>query len=891
MSQDNNGFSIDTELNTDGIKKGAQEINRTMEKVADDTKKSLNTVGDSQELDKATQSAGKLADEMQRVAEAKESMQYVSDISPQDYIEAYENLDKTRKKTQEEIDALVEARIQAQGLSDDLQGGNTQIDTTGAIDLSQLDTSAIDDYVEQLQSVPALWSNIKYNILEALTPIHNAIAEHERLANTVALVVETFKGANIGKAVLTGIGTAAKIAVGSVVTLAEAVGKLAINGAKAVGGAVINGIKKMGVNALDAAKNVLTLHRSNNKLTGGFKKGFWTILKYGIGIRSLYILFRKLRQAAKEGFSNLAKEDSKTNASISALSSSLATLKNALATAFAPIVNIIAPILTGFVNQLVSVANAIGSVMAKLTGASTFQKAIAVQKDYTKSLDKTSKAAKGQTLSIDELNQSVSDSSESGGGGAQDMFEETAVDEQSSKFADRLKDMWANADFTDLGKIFGDKIAKGLDAIKWDSIKQTAGKIGKSVATFINGAVEFPELGYKVGNAIAQAFNTALELSYNFVHNLHWDSLGKFIGDAINGGVQNFDVKKLATTISEGLKGIMDMWTNALKTVDWQGLGNKIADFFKEIDYKGIAESFFTLLGTALASAVEFVWGFIEDAVKNIKEYFKKYIDEYIAKTGDDNLGHAIIVGIFNGIIDALKNIASWVKNHIFDPFITAFKDTFKIHSPSRVMFEMGGYIVDGLFNGIRNIWDKTKEIFVGFKDKVCETITTMKDTVIDIFHALKQGIKTPVNAILSIIEGFCNGIVKGINKVIDALNGLHIDVPDWVTDKFGISSFGFSIPTLSEVSLPRLATGTVVPRQSKEFAAILGDNNRETEVVSPLSTIEDAVANVLEPYLEKLINNTEKLIDKDTSVKIGDREIAKANNRGQKLLGYNLAT
>ena len=42
------------------------------------------------------------------------------------------------------------------------------------------------------------------------------------------------------------------------------------------------------------------------------------------------------------------------------------------------------------------------------------------------------------------------------------------------------------------------------------------------------------------------------------------------------------------------------------------------------------------------------------------------------------------------------------------------------------------------------------------------------------------------------------------------------------------------------------LFTGTVVPRQAGEFAAILGDNHRETEVVSPLSTIKQALAEAL---------------------------------------------
>lgn len=45
---------------------------------------------------------------------------------------------------------------------------------------------------------------------------------------------------------------------------------------------------------------------------------------------------------------------------------------------------------------------------------------------------------------------------------------------------------------------------------------------------------------------------------------------------------------------------------------------------------------------------------------------------------------------------------------------------------------------------------------------------------------------------------------------------------------------------------MPRLATGTVVPPRAGEFAAILGDNKRETEVVSPLSTIKQALKEAL---------------------------------------------
>ena len=94
----------------------------------------------------------------------------------------------------------------------------------------------------------------------------------------------------------------------------------------------------------------------------------------------------------------------------------------------------------------------------------------------------------------------------------------------------------------------------------------------------------------------------------------------------------------------------------------------------------------------------------------------------------------------------------------------------------------------------------------------------------------MKNVFKGILNVIIDIAEG-------SINRIIGALNAISFDIPDFVPG-IGGKHIGFSI---TPVSLPRLATGTVVPRQSREFAAILGDNNRETEVVSPLSTMKQA--------------------------------------------------
>lgn len=154
------------------------------------------------------------------------------------------------------------------------------------------------------------------------------------------------------------------------------------------------------------------------------KSGLKSQLKYGFGIRSLYVLFNKMRAAMKEGFENLAQYSTEVNASISSMSSALATLKNALAVAFAPIVNLVAPYISYFINLMVSAANAVGRFFAALTGKSIATQAVGVTKDFAKSVAGAGGAAKKANKELNkwiaswhEVNNMTSNDSDSGGGG------------------------------------------------------------------------------------------------------------------------------------------------------------------------------------------------------------------------------------------------------------------------------------------------------------------------------------------------------------------------------------------------------------------------------------------------------------------------------------------
>lgn len=114
---------------------------------------------------------------------------------------------------------------------------------------------------------------------------------------------------------------------------------------------------------------------------------------------------------------------------------------------------------------------------------------------------------------------------------------------------------------------------------------------------------------------------------------------------------------------------------------------------------------------------------------------------------------------------------------------------------------------------------------------------TTVLDPIINFFRNF-------VNGILAFVEGVVNGAINGINAVINAINRIHFDIPDWVP-VIGGKSFGFNIPTVAQVALPRLADGAVL-RPNQPFAAIVGDQKHGTNVETPLGVIQDALRAVM---------------------------------------------
>ena len=309
------------------------------------------------------------------------------------------------------------------------------------------------------------------------------------------------------------------------------------------------------------------------------------------------------------------------------------------------------------------------------------------------------------------------------------------------------------------------------------------------------------------------------------------------------------DISPLKQAI-ENAKQIISSW---LSKLNLEPLKNSFKNFLTSLNpvISGISKAIVWLLENALLPLAKFT---IEDALPAFFDLLAKAIDTVVAvleviKPSLEYLWTNIIaplaqflgemvIEVINIIIETLNDFILMLQEHSEQinniiMFVLKALELAKIAVQTRIQFFIGilkpflktvvniaGHIIDALSGVI----DFLTGVFTGNWEKAWEGIK-------EVFRGIW-------NVIIDLLEGFINMIIGGLNKI-------NVSVPDWVPE-IGGKSFGFN---LEPISIPRLATGTVVPRQSREFAAILGDNNRETEVVSPLSTMKQAMIEALSEY------------------------------------------
>lgn len=582
--------------------------------------------------------------------------------------------------------------------------------------------------------------------------------------------------------------------------------------------------------------------------------------------------------------------------------------------------------------------------------------------------------------SSSDSNSGIADTS--GGLSPSDMFETESIPSKIKGIADMIKQAWKNADFTEIGAMVGNKLNAALNSIPWDKIKNTCNKIAKSVATFLNGFLEtvdwklvgntlaqgintafgmantfaenfhWDSLGKAIGNGIngalggldwnliqetvrniatgitdtlnsfiqttdwalvGQSFgngiNTILDFFHTAINNFDWMGAGTALADFVNNAVNTIDFVNLGQTISDGIKGVFDFGIAAIEGIDWWTIGEKVRDGLAAIDWNGIADGFFELIGAAFGGLSAFFGGLLSDAVSGAQKYFQKKIEE---------CGGNVVKGIFKGIKDAIVGIAEWIKDHIFTPFMKGFRAAFGIHSPSTVMTEQGGYIIDGLLKGVKDNISKFLNYIKEIPGKVLKAIGNIKNKVLqkgsDIVSGLKDGFTEKVSTFTSVLGTLPETIRNAIPNLFDVgssiiqnfangFSSVHIPMPhigwDWTGGSIRIGNFSFSLPRFNlqwyaKGGFPEMGQLFIANEAGPEMVGKMGSRN----AVANNNQIVDGIKNgVFEAVLDAFNasgilerDDSEKEVTLEFTLKADSETLYKVVRKGKKKYDYRFA-
>lgn len=574
----------------------------------------------------------------------------------------------------------------------------------------------------------------------------------------------------------------------------------------------VKGLKSLVSNVTKGAAAMLGLSLRANKTHSSFNNGLKSLLRYGVGVRSLFALMNKLRSALANGYKNLVQYSDRTNTAISSIRSALTRLENSLATAFNPIVTAAAPALVQLINLISEAVSRIGMLTAALTGAKTFTKAKTIQEDYAKSLDKTSKSAdktKKALAGFDELNilDDKSTDKDDGSVDPSQMFEQVPIDSSIGDFAQRLKDAFEAGDWEGLGTLLGDKINSLVESVDWEAWGKRLGKglnaaiqtlyytidtvnwvkIGNHLGEAVNGIIGEVDWD-KFGRLLAKRFTVVLDVVGGFLEELDWTKalnafirsftgffdelkdwleskdwkeIGQTVTAKLSDALQNADIGETTRAFSQFIATAITSVASFLDGVDFAQVVLDIIGFFVSavsgVDWAALAEAFGYALGVAIKKSVEFLADIAEYVVSAIVGYFKTKIDE----GPFENIGANFIYGILKGIEDVLEGIVGWIYNNIFKPIWDGICEAFGIHSPSKKMMEIGGYIVEGLIEGIKELPGK-------LKDKFDEAVERAKEFATAIVSKVKNGVGDAVTQAVDKIKSFPGNVKKKFDDTVD---------------------------------------------------------------------------------------------------------------------------
>lgn len=502
-------------------------------------------------------------------------------------------------------------------------------------------------------------------------------------------------------------------------------------------------------------------------------------------------------------------------------SASVARLKGALLTMVQPLLSVVIPAFITLVNLLTQLVSIVAQVLASLfgttlDGATASAEALNAETEALEGVGGAAKKAGKSLASFDEINKLSSGSS--GGGGA------------SSGIA---------PDFSGITALADEQLKNILALVKAIGAGLLAWRIGKALG-----------LGMKEILALFVAIMGALTMIENlfdaWTNGVSWKNLaGALAGLALLAGGLYIAFGSVAAGISLIVGGIA-MLVTAFR--DAYQNGWNLQNLFMSIagilaTGAGIAVltgSWIPLLIAGIASillAVTTAMGQGEVLLQGLQLMLQGFLEFFKGIfTGDITMAISGIQLLCQGLNMAIGAVLESLRL-----LIISFLDWLDEQTNGRLsgLIEVAKGFFNSFFEfvqtGATSLVQGLQEILTGLLEFITGVFTADWDKA---WRGIATMFKGIWNMIVGVVEGAINLLIDGINFLIRSFN-----------NAFGVMRALTGYPpilnTFDYVELPRLAQGAVIP-PNREFLAVLGDQKSGTNIEAPLSTIEEALTNVL---------------------------------------------
>ena len=530
-----------------------------------------------------------------------------------------------------------------------------------------------------------------------------------------------------------------------------------------------------------------------------------------------------------------------------------------------PVLKLAIPVvqsMTAALQRLTDYANAAWQALSKVFGweqADAISAATDSEKELTKAVEATTEAQEGALAGFDEIQ----------------VLTDKSAGNASADSAAKVVEALAGADQTSGGvltpTIDTSKLEEGITWIK-SAFESLSSWFDSAVKPIFAGMfsdmttatepirdwfeTDFPGFAETAKSAFSSALSGVAE-TVNVVLSDLWTILTSFASSFSSAVFPVFaslgaELIKTFSTVFSVLQGLFGwVWKEGILPF-LQNLSKYWNDVWQSLKavWDAHGQPIFEGIRTAVQRVGEFLKTTWETLIKPVWDQFMANVDwlwtnhlkplwdrilEFVASLVENTLK------IFNEVI---MPIVEKVADYLYPQIV------FVVNLIQNIVAVAAGVIAD-IINSIIQVLEGVVDFLTGVFtlnwEQAFEGLKKITHGFLNGFIGLAEG---AVNLIISLVNGLVKAVCAGVNAVIDALNSLlSFDIPDWVPF-FGGKSWSISLPNVSapqipKLTIPRLATGAVIP-PNKEFLAVLGDQKQGTNVEAPLETIKQAFREAL---------------------------------------------